>query len=41
MISALYEWFDRRYPWSRFWQEHMAGYYAPKNFNFLGADSRS
>ena len=34
MISAFYEWIDRRYPMTRFWQEHMAGYYAPKNFNF-------
>jgi len=33
-MSGLYEWIDRRYPISRFWEEHMAGYYAPKNFNF-------
>jgi len=33
-VSGLYEWIDRRYPISRFWEEHMAGYYAPKNFNF-------
>lgn len=33
-MSGFYEWIDRRYPISRFWEEHMAGYYAPKNFNF-------
>ena len=33
-MFGFYEWIDRRYPISRFWEEHMAGYYAPKNFNF-------
>ncbi len=27
-------WVDYRLPVSEFWQKHMAGYYAPKNFNF-------
>ena len=27
-------WVDRRFPLSRLWHEHLAGYYAPKNFNF-------
>jgi ubiquinol-cytochrome c reductase cytochrome b subunit len=33
-MSGFYEWIDRRYPVTRFWNEHMAEYYAPKNFNF-------
>lgn len=27
-------WIDKRLPVSSFWENHMAGYYAPKNFNF-------
>ena len=27
-------WFDARFPWKKLWDEHLAGYYAPKNFNF-------
>lgn len=27
-------WLDYRLPVSEFWQKHMSGYYAPKNFNF-------
>ncbi|MBT8064310.1 MAG: cytochrome bc complex cytochrome b subunit, partial [Gammaproteobacteria bacterium] len=27
-------WIDERLPVSDFWQNHMAGYFAPKNFNF-------
>lgn len=27
-------WVDYRLPVSEFWQKHMAGYYAPRNFNF-------
>jgi ubiquinol-cytochrome c reductase cytochrome b subunit len=28
------EWVDERFPATKVWQEHMAQYYAPKNFNF-------
>ncbi len=31
---ALFNWFDQRLPISEFWDKHLAGYYAPKNFNF-------
>ncbi|MEE1566596.1 MAG: cytochrome bc complex cytochrome b subunit [Arenicellales bacterium] len=27
-------WIDERFPLTKVWQEHMAQYYAPKNFNF-------
>ena len=27
-------WFLERFPMSKLWNEHMAQYYAPKNFNF-------
>lgn len=27
-------WIDRRYPATKLWNEHLAQYYAPKNFNF-------
>jgi ubiquinol-cytochrome c reductase cytochrome b subunit len=33
--KALLAWIDERLPVSSFWKEHLAGYYAPKNFNFL------
>ena len=32
--NSLSQWVDQRLPVSDFWQAHMAGYYAPKNFNF-------
>jgi len=32
--DAFLAWMDYRLPVSEFWQKHMAGYYAPKNFNF-------
>ena len=32
--NAFMNWIDERLPVSSFWQDHMAGYYAPKNFNF-------
>ena len=32
--SGLLGWIDERFPLSKLWQEHLAGYYAPKNFNF-------
>ena len=28
------DWFLQRFPMSKLWKEHMAEYYAPKNFNF-------
>jgi ubiquinol-cytochrome c reductase cytochrome b subunit len=28
------EWIDARYPATKLWNEHLAEYYAPKNFNF-------
>jgi len=33
--KSLLAWVDERLPVSSFWKEHLAGYYAPKNFNFL------
>lgn len=33
-INALGAWVDKRMPVSSFWRDHMAQYYAPKNFNF-------
>lgn len=32
--SGLLAWIDERFPLSKLWQEHLANYYAPKNFNF-------
>ena len=37
LISNLVDfrdWIDARFPLSRIWNEHLANYYAPKNFNF-------
>src|SRR5690606_18687789 len=33
MLSGLRDWVDARYPLMRTWNEHLAKYYAPKNFN--------
>ncbi|AHK78242.1 cytochrome B [Ectothiorhodospira haloalkaliphila] len=33
-MRALLEWVDARYPLTKTWNEHLAQYYAPKNFNF-------
>ncbi len=33
-MSRFMEWVDARFPATKVWQEHMAQYYAPKNFNF-------
>jgi ubiquinol-cytochrome c reductase cytochrome b subunit len=33
-LCALRDWIDARYPLMKTWNEHLAGYYAPKNFNF-------
>ena len=32
--NAFMEWVDRRLPVTKVWNEHLAEYYAPKNFNF-------
>ena len=32
--ELLFTWFDRRFPVVKTWNEHLAKYYAPKNFNF-------
>ncbi|MCC7486800.1 MAG: cytochrome bc complex cytochrome b subunit [Burkholderiales bacterium] len=33
-LSGLLTWADRRFPLMSLWREHLAEYYAPKNFNF-------
>ena len=33
-IARLRDWIDERFPLTKLWNEHMARYYAPKNFNF-------
>jgi len=33
-LTALLEWTDARFPLTKLWNEHLAEYYAPKNFNF-------
>jgi hypothetical protein len=33
-MSKFLEWVDERFPLTKTWQEHLAQYYAPKNFNF-------
>ena len=33
-MSKFMDWVDKRYPLTKVWQEHLAQYYAPKNFNF-------
>ena len=32
--NTFMEWVDRRMPLTKVWNEHLAEYYAPKNFNF-------
>ena len=32
-IIAFFNFFLERFPLAKTWREHMAGYYAPKNFN--------
>ena len=34
ITTQMLEWIDRRFPLSNTWREHIAEYYAPKNFNF-------
>ncbi|MBI4005719.1 MAG: cytochrome bc complex cytochrome b subunit, partial [Gammaproteobacteria bacterium] len=33
-LCALLDWVDARFPLLKLWNEHLAEYYAPKNFNF-------
>jgi len=33
-MSRFLEWVDERFPLTKTWNEHLAEYYAPKNFNF-------
>jgi ubiquinol-cytochrome c reductase cytochrome b subunit len=35
MMKNFVGWVDERYPLMRFWNEHLAQYYAPKNFNTM------
>jgi ubiquinol-cytochrome c reductase cytochrome b subunit len=34
MGKSLLNWIDDRFPLTKMWNEHLAEYYAPKNFNF-------
>lgn len=34
MKVKLMQWLDARFPFTQLWNEHLARYYAPKNFNF-------
>jgi len=34
MMKGMVDWIDERYPMTKVWNEHLAEYYAPKNFNF-------
>ncbi len=33
-LTSLRDWVDDRFPLMKLWNEHLAQYYAPKNFNF-------
>ncbi|KPK56055.1 MAG: cytochrome B [Thiotrichales bacterium SG8_50] len=33
-MASLMTWVDDRFPLTKMWKEHLAEYYAPKNFNF-------
>ena len=33
-MNGLVQWIDDRFPLTKVWNEHLAQYYAPKNFNF-------
>lgn len=33
-MKNMVEWIDERFPMTKVWNEHLAEYYAPKNFNF-------
>ena len=32
-LLGLRDWVDNRFPLMKMWNEHLAQYYAPKNFN--------
>uniref|UniRef100_E6QUE8 Cytochrome b n=1 Tax=mine drainage metagenome TaxID=410659 RepID=E6QUE8_9ZZZZ len=34
-MSKIMEWVNKRFPLDKVWKEHMAEYYAPKNFNIF------
>jgi ubiquinol-cytochrome c reductase cytochrome b subunit len=34
LMTEMMNWVDARFPATRMWNEHIAKYYAPKNFNF-------
>ncbi len=34
LLTGLLGWVDARFPLTKLWNEHLAEYYAPKNFNF-------
>lgn len=34
LLNDLLQWVDVRFPLTKLWNEHLAKYYAPKNFNF-------
>ena len=34
MLTNFRDWIDARFPMTKMWDEHLAKYYAPKNFNF-------
>ena len=34
LSSNMLDWVDARFPLTKLWNEHLAKYYAPKNFNF-------
>ncbi len=34
MLTNTRDWIDARFPMTKMWNEHLAEYYAPKNFNF-------
>ncbi len=34
MLINMRDWIDARFPMTKMWNEHLAQYYAPKNFNF-------
>jgi len=34
LLTGLLAWVDARFPLTKLWNEHLAKYYAPKNFNF-------
>ena len=33
-MARFMEWIDERFPATKVWEEHVAKYYTPKNFNF-------